>query len=157
MPQINNAAIGGTMIQKVIFFYFLYLFRHTALKQLPIKKLYKVIIGKTVSKSTMSANKPSESLCSLLAITFIPYTNKTCSNKSNFRLPKNIDTHIFGLRWKVRFQLLWCQTARASVGMWGDSGWRAPGWRCKRCTLSTAPLAMCSSIKLIKSKLSKIN
>lgn len=95
MPQISNAAIGGTMNQKVIFLYFLYLFRHTALKQHPIKKLYKVIIGKTVSKSTMSANKPSESLCSLLAIPFIPYTNKTCSNKSNFRFPKNIRyTHI---------------------------------------------------------------
>lgn len=61
MPQINTTAIGGTSdLESNFFSYFLYLFRHTTLKQHPIKKLHKVIIGKTISKSSVSANKPTE-------------------------------------------------------------------------------------------------
>lgn len=106
MPQINTTAIGGTTdLESNFFFYFLYLFRHTTLKQHPIKKLHKVIIGKTISKSSVSANKPAKplNLHFLPAIQFIPYQNKTCSNKkSNFRL-QTLDEHIFGLGWKLRF------------------------------------------------------
>lgn len=75
--KLTLLQLGAQLIQKGNFFYFLYLFRDTTLKQLPIKKLYKVVTGKTVSKSTMSANQPPWPLCSL-AIPFIPCQNKTC-------------------------------------------------------------------------------
>lgn len=85
--------LRAQLIQKIIFFHFLYLYRYTTLKQHPIKKIYKVVIGKRILKSSVLANKPKEplNLCSLLVIQFTPYENKTCTNKkSNFRFPKNI-------------------------------------------------------------------
>lgn len=98
MPQINTTAIGGTTDSESNFFYFLYLFRYPTLKQHLIKKLCKVIIGKTISKSSVSANKPAESLnlCSLPTMQL--YTTKiklVQIGKVILRLPKNTRcTHI---------------------------------------------------------------
>ena len=124
--------MGTQLIRKVIFFYFLYLFRCTVLKQHPIKKLYNIITDKTISKSSVSANKSAEplNLCSLLAFQFIPYQHKTYSNKeSNFSLPKTLDAHLFGLGRKLRFYFFWVlhsMNLRKDVGI--DEGGAAEGW-----------------------------
>lgn len=68
---------------------------YTALKQHPIKKLYKVIIGKTILKSSVSSNKPTELLqrCSCLVIQVVLYQSEACKSKKKDILDIHPKTH----------------------------------------------------------------
>lgn len=83
ISQINIAAIEGTTDSESNFSTLLYLFMYIALKQHPIKKLYKVVIGKTILKSSVLSNKPTELLnrCPLLVIQVILYQSEACKGK----------------------------------------------------------------------------
>ena len=104
--EINTDRIGGTTDSESNFFYFLYLFRYTTLRQHSIKKLYKIIIGKTISKSSVLANKPAEplNLCSLQPFSlYITNIKLTQIRKAILAFLKALDAYSFVLRRKLRF------------------------------------------------------
>lgn len=72
-------------------------FQAHTLKQCPIKKLHKVAIGKTILKSTASANKPAGPL------SLYPAKRKLVRiRKAIIDSLKTLDAHISGLRCKVK-------------------------------------------------------
>ena len=83
ISQINIAAIEGTADSESNFPTTLCLFLYMALKQHPIKKLYKVVIGKTILKSSVSSNKPTELLHqrSCLVIQVVLYQSEAYKSK----------------------------------------------------------------------------
>ena len=104
--EINTDRIGGTTDSESNFFYFLYLFRYTTLRQHSIKKLYKIIIGKTISKSSVLANKPAEplNLCSLQPFSlYITNIKLTQIRKAILAFLKTLDAYSIVLRRKLRF------------------------------------------------------
>lgn len=97
ISRINTAATGALRIQKVMFFQLPVSFQAHTLKQCPIKKLHKVAIGKTILKSTASANKPAGPL------SLYPAKRKLVRiRKAIIDSLKTLDAHISGLRCKVK-------------------------------------------------------
>lgn len=109
-------------------FCFLYLFRHTTLKQHPIKKFCKVVTGKTIPKSTVSANKASESL-NARALSATQLTPSLFGRGKGFQTSPDL-MRMDGSR---DFGVSRCHTASAHTGVRGGSGW---GGRRGGCTVS---------------------
>lgn len=109
-------------------FCFLYLFRHTTLRQHPIKKFRKVVTGKTIPKSTVSANKASESL-NARALSATQLTPSLFGRGKGFQTSPDL-MRMDGSR---DFGVSRCCIVSARTGVRGGSGW---GGRRGGCTVS---------------------
>lgn len=109
-------------------FCFLYLFRHTTLRRHPIKKFRKVVTGKTIPKSTVSANKASESL-NARALSATQFTPSLFGRGKGFQTSPDL-MRMDGSR---DFGVSRCCTVSARTGVRGGSGW---GGRRGGCTVS---------------------